>query len=241
MRPNPDGSFEVSPSETITITVEKTLPPYLALFGINAPELTLNLSGTWLNSTGRARDYRGSVQLDVPLREIANIGQPVFSMSGQFLSLLQEPLGQKVTLNGVTVDRRGNAFGVRDVATLGDAGCRCGLLRLGVRIAQYAVWRVFLVFVRSLWGCRLGRIYIPWFVGAVLSKSSQEELIADPHIDTARSGRARMRLLKLPIVSQLPAFLTAYQGQCCPWLWLCFLLFRIRLTFSKYRAQTPPR
>ena len=76
--------------------------------GVNAPELTLNLSGTWFNSTGRARDYRASLQLDVPLREIANIGQPVFSLSGQFLSLLQEPLGQKVTLNGVTVDRRGN-------------------------------------------------------------------------------------------------------------------------------------
>ena len=76
--------------------------------GVNAPELTFSLGGTWFNSTGRARDYRASLQFDVPLREIANIGQPVFSLSGQFLSLLQEPLGQKVTLNGVTVDRRGN-------------------------------------------------------------------------------------------------------------------------------------
>ena len=32
MRPNPDGSFEVSPSETITVTVSKTLSPYLASF-----------------------------------------------------------------------------------------------------------------------------------------------------------------------------------------------------------------
>src|SRR5438094_9775608 len=32
MRSNPDGSFEVSPSETITVTVTKTLSPYLASF-----------------------------------------------------------------------------------------------------------------------------------------------------------------------------------------------------------------
>lgn len=30
MRPNPDGSFEVSPSENITVTVTKSLYPYLA-------------------------------------------------------------------------------------------------------------------------------------------------------------------------------------------------------------------
>jgi len=76
--------------------------------GVNAPELTANLSATWFNSTGQARDYRASLQFDVPLKEIANIGQPVLSISGQFLSLLQEPLGQKVMLNGVTIDRRGN-------------------------------------------------------------------------------------------------------------------------------------
>ena len=76
--------------------------------GASAPELTANLAGTWFNSTGRARDYRASLQFDVPLKEIANVGQPVFSVSGQFLSLLQEPLGQKVMLNGVTIDRRGN-------------------------------------------------------------------------------------------------------------------------------------
>ena len=32
MRSNPDGSFEVSPGEKITITVTKTLPPNLASF-----------------------------------------------------------------------------------------------------------------------------------------------------------------------------------------------------------------
>lgn len=32
MRLNPDGSFEVSPSEKVTVTVAKTLAPYLATF-----------------------------------------------------------------------------------------------------------------------------------------------------------------------------------------------------------------
>jgi hypothetical protein len=83
--------------------------------GANSPALTVNLSTTWFNSSdptaprrGRVRDYRASLQLDVPLRELRNIGKPVLSFSGEFLGLLEEPLGQKVMLNGVTIDRRGN-------------------------------------------------------------------------------------------------------------------------------------
>jgi len=83
--------------------------------GANAPELTFNAGGTWFNSPnsadpkrGRVRDIRASLQLDVPLKEIQNIGRPTLSFSGQFLALVNEPLGQKVTLNGATVDRRGN-------------------------------------------------------------------------------------------------------------------------------------
>lgn len=83
--------------------------------GANAPELTFNAGGTWFNSSdpmnpkrGRVRDYRASVELDVPLKEIQNLGRPVLSFSGQFLALVNEPLGQKVMLNAVTIDRRGN-------------------------------------------------------------------------------------------------------------------------------------
>lgn len=76
--------------------------------GVNAPELTLNLGGTWFNSTGKVRNYLASLQVDMPLKEIANVGQPVFSLAGQFLSLLQQPLGQQVMLNGVTINQRGN-------------------------------------------------------------------------------------------------------------------------------------
>lgn len=79
--------------------------------GANTPELTFNASSTWFNSSaggrGRVRDYRASLQLDVPLREIQQIGKPTLSFAGQYLHLLQEPLGQMVTLNGVTINRTG--------------------------------------------------------------------------------------------------------------------------------------
>lgn len=82
--------------------------------GGNTPELTFNFATTWFSSPdpmpsgrGRLRDIRASVQLDLPLREIQNIGRPVFSLSGQFLNLMEEPLGQTVAVDGVTIDRRG--------------------------------------------------------------------------------------------------------------------------------------
>jgi hypothetical protein len=83
--------------------------------GAYGRELTLNAAVTFFNSTsangtsfGSVRDYRANAQLDFTLREMKNIGRPVLSFSGQFLALLEQPLGQKIMLNGVTVDRRGN-------------------------------------------------------------------------------------------------------------------------------------
>lgn len=92
---------------TLTLVLEKGFTG-----GTKAPELTFNASGTWFSkpaSNGsRVRDARATLQLDVPLKEIQNIGLPTLNFSGQFLSLLEEPLGQKVTLNGVTISRTGN-------------------------------------------------------------------------------------------------------------------------------------
>jgi len=80
--------------------------------GAKAPELTFNASGTWFSTPapgrGRVRDARATLQFDLPLKEIQNVGRPALSFSGQFLALLAEPLGQKVTLNGVTISRTGN-------------------------------------------------------------------------------------------------------------------------------------
>jgi len=114
----------VTNSQSITATQPNQQIPDLSninlvlekgIKNVNAPEFTLNVGATWFNSSdpanakrGRVRDYRASAEVDVPLREITNIGRPVLSFSGQFLALLEEPLGQKVMLNGVTIDRRGN-------------------------------------------------------------------------------------------------------------------------------------
>ena len=105
----------VQPNQSIPDLSDIMLVIERGFKGVGAPELTFNAGGTWFNSNvsgraaGRLRDYRASLQVDVPLKEIQNVGQPTLSFSGQFLSLLEEPLGQKVTLNGVTIDRRGNA------------------------------------------------------------------------------------------------------------------------------------
>ena len=78
-------------------------------------ELTVNGGVTFFNSSdpsvpkrGTVRDYRGSLELDIPLHEIQSLGRPTLSFSGQFLALLEEPLGQEVVVNGVTITRKGN-------------------------------------------------------------------------------------------------------------------------------------
>jgi hypothetical protein len=103
----------IQPNQRIPDLSSLTLVLEKGFTGVDAPELTVNASGTWFHSTvkpdaSRWRDYRASMQLDVPLKEIQNVGQPTLSFSGQFLALLEEPLGEKVMLNGVTIDRRGN-------------------------------------------------------------------------------------------------------------------------------------
>lgn len=75
--------------------------------------LTLNGSADVFDSipsgskVRRLRDFRISAQVDIPLREITNVGKPTLTFSGLFLDLLQEPLGQQVMVNGVSVTRTG--------------------------------------------------------------------------------------------------------------------------------------
>jgi hypothetical protein len=81
---------------------------------IKRADLTANGSFTLFNSTpggstlGSIRDYRLSGQADMHLPEIQNIGSPTLTFSGVFLSLLEEPLGQIVKVNDVTISRTGN-------------------------------------------------------------------------------------------------------------------------------------
>jgi hypothetical protein len=118
-----DGSFvrqSIPTNPTITATqpvqglpdlLNMTLVLERGFAGDTAPELTFNASGTWFTGSsaggGRIRDYRASLQMDIPLKEIQQIGTPTLSFSGQYLHLLQEPLGQMVTVNGVTISRTG--------------------------------------------------------------------------------------------------------------------------------------
>jgi hypothetical protein len=77
-------------------------------------QLTLNGSTNIFNSiptgskVGQLRDFRISAQVDIPLKEITNVGKPTLTFSGLFLDLLQQPLGQQVMVNGVPVDRTGS-------------------------------------------------------------------------------------------------------------------------------------
>jgi hypothetical protein len=103
------------PNQTIPSLSNINLVLERGISGGNTPEFTFNAGATFFNSAnattpsrGTLRDYRISAELDVPLRPIDNVGRPTLSFSGQFLSLRQEPLGQKVTLNAVTITRTGN-------------------------------------------------------------------------------------------------------------------------------------
>jgi hypothetical protein len=82
---------------------------------INYSQFTANASTTLFNSiprgsgTGRVRDYQLSGQLDIPIGIInQDVSDVTASLSGVFLSLLQQPLGQPVQVNGVNVNTKGN-------------------------------------------------------------------------------------------------------------------------------------
>lgn len=82
------------------------------MYFVKGSQLTLNVNADIFNSirnisVARLRDYRISVQIDAPLREIANVGKPILTFSGLCLDLLHEPLGQQVLVNGIPESRTG--------------------------------------------------------------------------------------------------------------------------------------
>jgi hypothetical protein len=82
--------------------------------GDNVTQFTANFSTTLFNSippgtnTGTIRDYQPSGQVDIPTQIIAKTYSPTITFAGLFLSLLQQPLGQPVQVNGVNVNTKGN-------------------------------------------------------------------------------------------------------------------------------------
>lgn len=83
---------------------------------VGATQFTANASTTIYNSIpagthiGRVQSYRAAVQADIPLPEITNVGMPIFTFSGLFMSLLNQPLGQTVVVNDVPISFTGNIW-----------------------------------------------------------------------------------------------------------------------------------
>jgi hypothetical protein len=114
---NTNGSLPTG----VTPTISTTSLPNLGNINLVAskgfsdgPQFTGNAGFTWFQSlptgstSGRMRDVRVSAELDIPLPQIKQIGKPTVSVSGLFLSLLEQPLGQAVLVNTVAVTRKGN-------------------------------------------------------------------------------------------------------------------------------------
>jgi hypothetical protein len=104
----------------ISLTTTSSLPDLsnvnvIAAFSfIGRSQVTFNAATTLFNSVSNSnsgasvRDWRLAGQVDIPLPEVAQIGKSTLSFSGLFLSLLREPLGQKVLVNAVAETLTGN-------------------------------------------------------------------------------------------------------------------------------------
>jgi len=115
-------SMAGSSTSTSTPATATTAIPDLGTFKLivaghflGTSEITANLSGTIFTSipktlsVGRVRDFQAGAQTDIPLPEISDsLGKPTLTLSGLFLSLLEEPLGAAVSVNGQNVSRKGN-------------------------------------------------------------------------------------------------------------------------------------
>ncbi|HZE80645.1 MAG TPA: hypothetical protein VE604_07055 [Candidatus Polarisedimenticolia bacterium] len=114
------SSTQLPQSSGTTLGVAAQLPDLSTInfifetYLLKDSQFTLNASTTLFNSLpagskmGNIRDFRFAGQTDIPLPAIPNLGKPTLSLSGLFLALLEEPLGQQVLVNGVAESRRGN-------------------------------------------------------------------------------------------------------------------------------------
>ena len=79
-----------------------------------AVQITANGSATLFMSASSqlhlapVRDYKFATEVDIPIPGIASLAKSTISLSALFQGLLQEPLGQQVTVNGVAVKNTGN-------------------------------------------------------------------------------------------------------------------------------------
>ncbi len=77
-------------------------------------EFTSNVSVTLFDSipagskVGRVRDLQASLQLDVQLPEIQQLGKGTLTFSGLYMNLLEQPLGMPIMVNGQVVNTKGD-------------------------------------------------------------------------------------------------------------------------------------
>lgn len=118
------SSTALPKSTTQTYSIATT-PPDLSSFnlilsggnflGIGAT-LTGNASTTLFTAASSAlhvsavRDYKLTFDLNLPIPPIAGSKKSTVDISGLFQDLVQEPLGQEVVVNGVSVTTRGNIW-----------------------------------------------------------------------------------------------------------------------------------
>jgi len=116
------SSVQLPKSTTTTYTLGATAPNLSNFNFIFASplsrnggvQITANASTTLFTSAASqlhiapVRDYKFAADVDIPVPAIASLAKSTVSLSGLFQSLLQEPLGQQVTVNGVAVKNTGN-------------------------------------------------------------------------------------------------------------------------------------
>lgn len=110
-------------------------------------EFTLNVSGTRFGAmstalptgtpllpvsgtaVGKWRDWQAGIEFDFPLRELQGIGKPDLALSARFVQLREQPLGEKLLINNVPVDTRGNIWVGQGRLTIrvGDSGVQVPL------------------------------------------------------------------------------------------------------------------
>ncbi len=79
-------------------------------------QITANASATLFTSASPQlhltpiRDYRAAVEVDLPIGALASIAKSTVSLSALFEGLRQEPLGQQIAVNGVSITSRGNVL-----------------------------------------------------------------------------------------------------------------------------------
>jgi hypothetical protein len=117
------GSVQLPKSTTQTYAID-TVAPNLSNFNLifqgslsktrTDLQLTANASATIYTGTSSqlkltpVRDFKLTTELDIPVPALAGFAKSTISLSALYQDLLQEPLGQPVTVNSVAVTNTGN-------------------------------------------------------------------------------------------------------------------------------------